>query len=48
MLADIIIVQDKIALPTITYNIMLRYRPIRSIDILTIQLLFPEVILELE
>jgi hypothetical protein len=30
---DIIIVQDEIALFTITYNIMLRYRPIRPIDV---------------
>jgi hypothetical protein len=47
-LADIIIVQDKIALFTITYNIMLRYCPIRSIDVPITQLLSPEVIPELE
>jgi hypothetical protein len=47
-LADIIIVQDEIALPTITYNITSRYRPIRPIDIPIIQLLSPEVTLELE
>jgi hypothetical protein len=33
---DIIIVQDEIALLTTTYNIMLRYRPIRLIDVLII------------
>jgi hypothetical protein len=47
-LIDIIIVQDEIALLIITYNIMLRYRPIRPIDIPITQLLSPEVILELE
>jgi hypothetical protein len=35
-LVDIIIIQDKIVLPTITHNITSRYRPIRPIDILTI------------
>jgi hypothetical protein len=45
-LADTIIIQDKIALPTITHNITSRYRPIRPIDIPIIQLLSPEVILE--
>jgi hypothetical protein len=43
-----IIVQDEIALSTITYNITLRYRSIRPIDILIIQLLSPEIILEPE
>jgi hypothetical protein len=43
MLADIIIVQDEIALLTTTHNMMSRYRPIRSIDIPIIQLLSPEV-----
>jgi hypothetical protein len=47
-LIDIIIIQDKIALLIITHNITLRYRSIRPIDILIIQLLSPEVILELE
>jgi hypothetical protein len=32
-LVDIIIIQDEIILPTITYNMMSRYRPIRPIDI---------------
>jgi hypothetical protein len=36
ILADIIIVQDKITLLTITHNITLRYRSIRPIDILII------------
>jgi hypothetical protein len=45
---DIIIIQDEITLPTTTYNVTLRYRSIRSIDIPTIQLLSPEVIPELE
>jgi hypothetical protein len=48
VLADIIIVQDEIALLTTTHNIMLRYCPIRPIDIPTIQLLSPEIIPELE
>jgi hypothetical protein len=48
VLVDIIIVQDEIALFTIMYNITLRYRPIRTIDILIIQLLSPEVTPELE
>jgi hypothetical protein len=47
-LIDTIIVQDEIALLTITYNITSRYRPIRPIDIPIIQLLSPEVIPELE
>jgi hypothetical protein len=47
-LVDIIIVQDKITLPTITYNMISRYHPIRPIDILIIQLLSPEVIPEPE
>jgi hypothetical protein len=33
---DIIIIQDKTILLTITYNMMSRYRPIRPIDILII------------
>jgi hypothetical protein len=33
---NIIVVQDKTALPIITHNIMLRYRPIRPIDVLII------------
>jgi hypothetical protein len=45
---DTIVVQDKIALPTITYNMTSRYRPIRPIDVPIIQLLSPEVIPELE
>jgi hypothetical protein len=44
---DTIVVQDEIALPT-TYNVMLRYRPIRPIDAPIIQLLSPEVIPEPE
>jgi hypothetical protein len=44
--ADIIVVQDEIALPTITHNITSRYRPIRPIDVPIIQLLSPEVIPE--
>jgi hypothetical protein len=48
VLADIIIVQDKIVLLILTYNIILKYHPIRPIDTPTIQLLLPEVILELE
>jgi hypothetical protein len=48
ILADIIIVQNKIALLTITHNMISRYRPIRPIDVLIIQLLSPEVIPELE
>jgi hypothetical protein len=48
ILVNIIIVQDKIILLIITYNITLRYRPIRTIDILTIQLLSLEVIPEPE
>jgi hypothetical protein len=48
ILVDTIIVQDKIALFAITHNIILRYRPIKTIDILIIQLLSPEVIPELE
>jgi hypothetical protein len=47
-LADTIIVQDETILPIIIYNIMSRYRPIRPIDIPIIQLLSPEIILELE
>jgi hypothetical protein len=47
-LADIIIIQDEIALLIITHNITSRYRPIRPIDIPIIQLLSPEIILELE
>jgi hypothetical protein len=35
-LVDTIIIQDEITLPTITYNITSRYRPIRPIDILII------------
>jgi hypothetical protein len=48
VLADTIIVQDEIAPLITTYNIISRYRPIRTIDTLIIQLLSPEVILELE
>jgi hypothetical protein len=47
-LVDIIIVQDEIVLLTTTYNITSRYRPIRFIDVLIIQLLSPEVIPEPE
>jgi hypothetical protein len=47
-LADIIIIQDETAPPIIIYNIISRYRPIRTINALIIQLLSPEVILELE
>jgi hypothetical protein len=47
-LADIIIIQDEITLFTTTHNITSRYRPIRPIDIPIIQLLSPEIILELE
>jgi hypothetical protein len=47
-LADIIIIQDEIAPLIITHNIMLRYCPIRPIDVPIIQLLSLEVILELE
>jgi hypothetical protein len=47
-LTDTIIVQDKIILLIITYNITSRYYPIKPIDILIIQLLSPEVILEPE
>jgi hypothetical protein len=36
ILADTIIVQDEIALPTTTYDITSKYRPIRPIDILII------------
>jgi hypothetical protein len=43
-----IIIQDEIALFTITYNMTSRYRPIRPIDVPIIQLLFPEVIPEPE
>jgi hypothetical protein len=32
-LVDTIIVQDEIALPTITHNMTSRYRPIRPIDV---------------
>jgi hypothetical protein len=46
--ANIIIVQDEIILSTTIYNITSRYCPIRTIDILIIQLLSPEIILELE
>jgi hypothetical protein len=48
VLADTIIVQDEIALPTIIYNITSRYRPIRPINVPIIQLLSPEIILELK
>jgi hypothetical protein len=48
VLVDIIIIQDEIALPTTTYNITSRYRPIRPIDIPIIQLLSPEITLEPE
>jgi hypothetical protein len=47
-LADTIIVQDEIMLLIIIYNMISRYCPIRLIDILIIQLLFPGIILELE
>jgi hypothetical protein len=47
-LVDIIIIQDETTPLTITHNITLRYRPIRPIDALIIQLLSPEVIPELE
>jgi hypothetical protein len=43
---DIIIIQDEIVLFTTMHNVMSRYRPIRPIDILIIQLLSPEIILE--
>jgi hypothetical protein len=43
MLADIIIIQDEIALPTTTYNMTSRYCPIRPIDVPIIQLLSPEI-----
>jgi hypothetical protein len=45
---DIIIIQDKTILPTTKYNIMSRYRLIRPIDALIIQLLSSEVIPEPE
>jgi hypothetical protein len=48
MLADTIVVQDEIAPPITIYNIISRYCPIRTIDILITQLLSPEVIPELE
>jgi hypothetical protein len=48
ILADTIIIQDEITLLIITHNIISRYRSIKPIDIPIIQLLFPEIIPELE